>query len=294
MLSFFYHIAIDLYPDRSSHGVQGRDTGCPGSATPIPTNSTPLPDPFSIFSHTRSIEKPESSCLRSSDYRLKPYRGRNSKTGSPLEKSPHPHRQVDYRYGRIMTSGVTTKSMVAPTASKPVSSSGEDGISSTKGIRGTGSGLATKGRYEPLEDPEHEVGWGLVRLFREGEETPGLYDDLEHGKPSKHTRTSYTGEGKGRPSFMDEDCTTLCILAVPSYLTPSDFLGFVGEKTREKVSHFRMIRTEKSNRYMVLMKFRHGKDARLWRREWNGASFDDVQVWVVFLSFRGHADIPTA
>lgn len=139
-------------------------------------------------------------------------------------------------------------------------------------------GLATKGRFEPTSSEEEELGWGVVRLYRDGEETPGLYDDPLHGKGLKISKAQQRKDDEDVPAFKDEDCTTLCILAVPSYLTPSDFLGFVGEQTREEVSHFRMIRTEKSNRYMVLMKFRSGKKAREWRKEWNGKAFDSMEV----------------
>ena len=141
------------------------------------------------------------------------------------------------------------------------------------------SGLATKGSYEPTDLEEDELGWGVVRLYRDAEETPGLYDDVASSKSSKHGRGSSKLSGSNEKlSFKDEDCTTLCILAVPSYLTPSDFLGFVGEKTREEVSHFRMIRTERGNRYMVLMKFQSGKKAREWRKEWNGKVFNSMEV----------------
>lgn len=70
----------------------------------------------------------------------------------------------------------------------------------------------------------------------------------------------------------------MCIPAVPSYLTPSDFLGFVGEKTREEVSHFRMVMTGRMNRYLVLMKFRDNAVARKWRAEWDGKVFNDMEV----------------
>lgn len=127
----------------------------------------------------------------------------------------------------------------------------------------------TRGRWEPVSDTEDQrLGWGVVRLYRDAEETAGLYQ----------VPTSNRKGPKSPSEIKDEDCTVLCILAVPSYLTPSDFLGFVGEKTRVAVSHFRMIRTERSNRYMVLMKFRHGKTAREWRSAWNGRSFDGMEV----------------
>ncbi|KAI4143500.1 MAG: hypothetical protein LQ340_006979, partial [Diploschistes diacapsis] len=150
-----------------------------------------------------------------------------------------------------------------------------------KRISAPSGGLATKGRFEPLDNGEESLGWGVVRLYRDADATPGLYDDTASPKTHKHGRGEHSVQDETRngssPGFRDEDCTMLCILAVPSYMTPSDFLGFVGEKTREEVSHFRMIRTERSNRYMVLMKFRSGKKAREWRRDWDGKVFDDME-----------------
>jgi BRCA1-associated protein len=123
-------------------------------------------------------------------------------------------------------------------------------------------GLATKGKFIPSDLKDTEVGWGVVHLYRDGQETPGLYDEVD-------------GASK---DFNEGDCTTLCILAVPSYMTPSDFLGFVGEQTREDVSHFRLIRTSRANKYMVLMKFREAKKAREWRKESDGKAFNSMEV----------------
>lgn len=178
----------------------------------------------------------------------------------------------DWRYGSI---GVQNFNM-APT---PLDK-GRGDISGhiTNGISVGPGGLATKGKYEPLDPRQEELGWGVVRLYRDSEETPGLYDEPAGHTVSKHGRHTLKKVQEAEVSFRDEDCTTLCILAVPSYLTPSDLLGFVGEKTRDEVSHFRMIRTERGNRYMVLMKFRNGKKAREWRRVWNGKPFDGMEV----------------
>lgn len=126
-------------------------------------------------------------------------------------------------------------------------------------------GLATKGKFIPSDLKDTEVGWGVVHLYRDGQETPGLYDEVD----------------AANKDFNEENCTTLCILAVPSYMTPSDFLGFVGERTREDVSHFRLIKTSRANKYMVLMKFRDAKQAREWRKEWNGKAFNSMEVGLV-------------
>lgn len=194
-------------------------------------------------------------------------------------------------------------------------SSGNDNENSiiTTGI-GTDilGGLYTRGRYIPLDQQLSDSVWGIVHLYRDAKETPGLTIEeypsyLKGSSAARHSRDELGGATSsadgtrrmraevrgsksvtsatltGASSLPDEDCTTLCILAVPSYLSPSDFLGFVGEGTRDDVSHFRMIRTARANRYMVLMKFRSGKNARDWQREWNGKVFNSMEVSLTHL-----------
>lgn len=172
-------------------------------------------------------------------------------------------------------------------------------------------GLRTKGRYTPLDQKVNGSACGVVHLFRDAQDTPYLTsndDDYPtHLKGSAAAAPRHAAEqasqssgamsmkhSRGRGSVdsaaypfpvtvssdqgIEENCTTLCILAVPSYLSPSDFLGFVGEKTLDDVSHFRMIRTPRANRYMVLMKFRGGRKAMEWQREWNGKVFNSMEV----------------
>ncbi|KAI9838300.1 MAG: hypothetical protein M1819_005568 [Sarea resinae] len=165
--------------------------------------------------------------------------------------------------------------MVSETqAEKRAKAKSTDRISS--GIGAGPGGLATKGRYVPLNPKNTEVGWGVVHLYRDAEETPSLHDDDSANRKGSTQAKGGDGVGEGK-SFDEKDCTTLCILAVPSYLTPSDFLGFVGEKTRDEVTHFRMIRTGATNRYMVLMKFRSAKKAKEWRKEYNGKVFNSME-----------------
>ena len=179
----------------------------------------------------------------------------------------------DWRYDKILIQNVNMveRDERNRTGNEPNSTSGA--------IQAGSGGYTVKGKFEPTVSLESELGWGIVRLYRDAEETPGLYDNVKPSNASKRgPKSSSLGRSISEPAFADVDCTTLCILAVPSYLTPSDFLGFVGEKTREEVSHFRMIRTERGNRYMVLMKFRNGRKAREWRKEWNGKVFDSMEV----------------
>ncbi|KAB8200336.1 BRCA1-associated protein 2-domain-containing protein [Aspergillus parasiticus] len=153
-------------------------------------------------------------------------------------------------------------------------------------------GLRTRGKYIPLDQQTSDSVWGIVHLYRDAQETPYLVEEdyPSYLKGSAAARQPYDELGGGsnprqdvhveeQPPFLypDDDCTTLCILAVPSYMSPSDFLGFVGEASMDDVSHFRMIRTARANRYMVLLKFRSGKKAKEWQKEWNGKVFNSME-----------------
>jgi len=134
-----------------------------------------------------------------------------------------------------------------------------------------GPGQATKARYLPLDTKNTEIGWGIVHLYREGNEAP-------EAPTSKSPATSSNEASSSRASenTEGEEGTILCIPSVPIYLSPEDFLGFVGEKWMGDVSHYRMVMTSRMNRYMVLMKFRDNKQARDWRKEFDGKVFNSM------------------
>ena len=137
---------------------------------------------------------------------------------------------------------------------------------------GGGAGLHTKALYLPGEPKTTEVGWGVVHLYRDSEESSVLEND---GVASG--RKSLDKGRDGGAGFDTEDCTTVCILAVPSWMMPSDLLGFVGDQAREDVSHFRLIRTGRANKYMALMKFRSPKRAKEWQKTYNGRLFSAAE-----------------
>ena len=255
MPSFFFHIALDL--------------DVPAGGSPIQPTSRRQEQRDSERSAAKAIVL-ETNVAGGQPVVPSSGSGRESQEQGALHSVSR-----DWRYDKISVQDITMTSVANP-------SEQEISLEASRKIRNSISagpgGLATKGRYEPCDPDQQELGWGVVRLYRDSEETSGLYDGPtapKHSKPGKSLSRKETNE---QPTFQDEDCTILCILAVPSYLTPSDFLGFVGEKTRDAVSHFRMIRTERGNRYMVLMKFRNGKIARQWRKEWNGKAFDGMEV----------------
>ncbi|KAK3333399.1 hypothetical protein B0T19DRAFT_368796, partial [Cercophora scortea] len=160
-----------------------------------------------------------------------------------------------------------------------------------------GMGQATKARYVPLETKNTEAGWGIVHLYREGNENGALaLMAMQHGEGvgegEEGEGDGDGGEGSGAAGARaaevpggQDDGTILCIPAVPGYLSPSDFLGFVGEKWRADVSHYRMVMTSRLNRYMVLMKFRDNKRAREWRKEFDGKAFNSMESEICHVTF---------
>lgn len=280
MPAYFFHLAFELHASRSSP----EPTYTPPPTTDIFTSelpahsrpwSAPAPHPKGYSSAIKSIasssEAPTLPNPRRYSHRTRPSFSEHHHSPVPLVKPPT-------RAVRTSAKGLAHKDWRFDAISilsidmKPADNADEATHARSKSLMhpaaGAG-GLATKGKFIPSSPKDTEVGWGIVHLYRDGQETPGLYDD---------------GVAAG---FSEEDCTTLCILAVPSYMTPSDLLGFVGEQTREHVSHFRLIRTARANKYMVLMKFREAKKAREWRKEWNGKAFNSMEVCLV-VSYKGN------
>ena len=282
MPSFFFHVSVDIKnppsgPDRSlpSHLDSFRPFGSKLKASP------PKLKAGSIQHSIDPPRKPENLKVEEAAEKTRSTKQNHSQSLT----NPPPPCVDDWRWGNVSVQRIDMASNTT-TNTQPRAPSSKGGVHINNGIAaGTANGFTTKGRFEPSTVPqEEELGWGIIRLYRDAEETPGLDDDISTtAKATKHGRatagrTEKLEKAKNDQLFSDEDCTTLCILAVPSYLTPSDFLGFVGEKTRESVSHFRMIRTDRVNRYMVLMKFRSGRSAREWRKDWNGKPFNDMEV----------------
>ncbi|KAF9165861.1 hypothetical protein DFQ26_009231 [Actinomortierella ambigua] len=69
--------------------------------------------------------------------------------------------------------------------------------------------------------------------------------------------------------YPDRD-TSVCVLAVPTYMSPGDFLNFVGP-VRQDASHFRIIR------FMVLIKFRSPDSTAAFYKRYNGRPFSSLE-----------------
>ncbi|KAK8084957.1 glycerol-3-phosphate acyltransferase, partial [Apiospora hydei] len=183
----------------------------------------------------------------------------------------------DWRFSQItihtLKVSTPTESDISAMAAQSSSTSSAAAAAAAVGPSMGSAGKATKARFMPLKTKDTNIGWGIVHLYRELEETPEL------------SALAGAEEVEDPERFEGVDCTTLCIPAVPSYLSPSDFLGFIGEKWRDQVSHYRMVMTGRLNRYLVLLKFRDSKRAYMFKREFDGKVFNDIEPETCTIAF---------
>jgi len=82
---------------------------------------------------------------------------------------------------------------------------------------------------------------------------------------------------KGAANLASEACDTVCVLAVPAYMSTADFLQHVGSH-QSNIVHMRMIRNSVSKRFMVLIKFHSPAETALFHKEFNRQPFSSMAV----------------
>lgn len=307
MSSYLYHVSFELtsHPDPSEQ--QDTAVFVPQPTTDLfqhglPAHSvSPLGEDTALGktrtrAGTRSGDGTEPlhrvRSLKHSDHTARSAAGSRGETG--LSKSTAKIKgakdeqvwpaEQDWRYDLVTIQSIDM-------VESPQDVRGQSRVQTSNVTAATTGHLATRGHFVPSDPKNTDVGWGVVHLYRDAYQTPGIYDE--------ESSASYTGKDV-ISAFQEDSCTTLCIVAVPSYMTPSDLLGFVGEQARDDVSHFRLIRTGRANKYMVLMKFRDAKAAKAFRNEYNGRPFNSMDseychvVFVASITFQTEAsDAPT-
>ncbi|KAK7417397.1 hypothetical protein QQZ08_011649 [Neonectria magnoliae] len=310
MPSYFYHLKFELYPTPNpvadgtsttadtniwlppsgatifdefpSHPPRNRRPPHPAPTAPLTFQQNYLPS-TSTTAQSSSTSKPSViDCGSASREPSQEARRRieivperrwleriNSFPPPPSSAAIRPQTAVqDWRFGRV-----SIETLDLRTGDPMASETNRTGPSAAPSLGPTfgGSGTATKAKYLPLETKNTEVGWGVVHFYREAEETPGLTLVAQHEEVAEESN--------------DDDCSTLCIPAVPAYMSPGDLLGFLGGNWREDISHCRMVMTSKMNRYLVLLKFRDGKRAKAWRREFEGKVFNTMEPQICHVVF---------
>ncbi|KAK5994990.1 RING fingerETP1-like protein [Cladobotryum mycophilum] len=300
MTSYFFHVKFELYPSPSPASQNDVSTATDSTQFWLPSSGATIFDDFpshptsrrpqaggasqprnheqtphsSATAGRRSTPSDASSSVIDCGAPRAPYKESGRKTEIISERQwlertnsyPPPSAAAalrpqtavrDWRFGQVSIRTVdppTHDINMAGEASKA-----GPAAAPTLGPTFSGAGTATKAEYIPKNT---ELGWGIVHFYREGEETAGLI--------------TVPGEGDG-DAASSADCATLCIPAVPAYMSSGDFLGYMGERWHNDISHCRMVMTSRMNRYLVLLKFRDGKRAKEFRHEYDGKLFNPVE-----------------
>ncbi|RPA72378.1 zf-UBP-domain-containing protein [Ascobolus immersus RN42] len=267
MPSYFFHLLFELY-HASTPSLQDLPL------SPTTTNEITASHGDLVLNSTDDLWRPvkprkDSTLAKEKQKETEKPKRRDSVRTAETE------RYLDARFGRLtlksvdMVSANTSQqqarkgSVSVTTTNKDVPVAGPASTTTTGGVGMSVGGFgvgAPRAKFIPVENNETDIGFGIVHLYRDNEPSAVL-----------------EGMAKETKEEEEEALKTVAILAVPSYMAPSDLLGFVGERTVEAVSHFRMIRTAKANRYMVLMKFREKDEARWFVDNFNGSVFNSME-----------------
>ncbi|KAJ3321155.1 hypothetical protein HDU93_003427, partial [Gonapodya sp. JEL0774] len=118
---------------------------------------------------------------------------------------------------------------------------------------------------------------GVIHLYREAHELDSLRIKATPQQRSVSDEDNNLAANQG-PSDSDSpgDSQILAILAVPPYMTTSDFLSFITPSHLRHIAHLRFLRDSLPNRYMVLLKFQSQPHAETFRTEFIGRKFSSL------------------
>jgi len=112
------------------------------------------------------------------------------------------------------------------------------------------------GKFVPFRSGKTNLSYGILHLYRDPNEIPSSDEDhtinninnpnndnLKSSEQQENNswKTVRNEKHDNLPGLVGNNETILAVLAVPSYMTASDFLGFVAP-VRKYVSHLRFIR----------------------------------------------------
>ncbi|KAI1793583.1 zf-UBP-domain-containing protein [Ganoderma leucocontextum] len=136
--------------------------------------------------------------------------------------------------------------------------------------------------FAPHNTPRYKSGstnlpQGVVHIFREySKPDDNASKGGSYAGMVSQTPTQPSGSGATSQTSVESDDVTLAVLAVPSWMTPSDFITFVAPAA-DGIAHLRMIRDSAPNRSIVVMKFRESSDAVEFIEEYNGKQFNSME-----------------
>ncbi|KAJ2511250.1 hypothetical protein H4217_007477 [Coemansia sp. RSA 1939] len=182
------------------------------------------------------------------------------------QQHQHQHQQlttllksVDYRFGQLQIEWWDSSRPTEPsttTHSQSLPAPMDDNAGGTRQQRGPAVGV-----FDQSPDCTATVPLGVLRLYRCGK----VHDTQRDGARG----TSSAGEGT-------DGSAVLAVLAVPGYMTPTDFLSFTGS-FGTTIEHVRAIRDDSPNHYMMVLRFRDRASATDFYAYFNGKTFSPLE-----------------
>ncbi|TFK74931.1 BRCA1-associated protein [Pluteus cervinus] len=115
---------------------------------------------------------------------------------------------------------------------------------------------------QPRKSGSTNLPEGVIHIYRDPQDRPSTCPETALANVSETPDTA--------------DSVILAILAVPSWMTPSDFLTFVAPAA-EGISHLRIIRDSAPNRSIAVIKFRNPAEASEFAEAYNGKPFNSME-----------------
>ena len=132
------------------------------------------------------------------------------------------------------------------------------------------SGTTPMAEFYEFSSGTTDLPEGIIHIFREAPKA--RVDEVDGNSPSTSKVVS-----SARDIMTLEDQTIVAVLAVPSWMSSSDFLAFVAPAA-EGMAHLRLIRDSSPNRTMAVIQFRDSSSATEFIEEFNGQQFNTIEV----------------
>jgi len=249
-----YHLKLDLYSESATH------TAPSSSPPPQQTDSSttaPLASRFQTLLKPFPQPRHQALDIRSSSLKSSPSSTANkvktdsTQTQRTIEHQGHTSQAreyTDYRLGPIHISSLDEPtSFSTSTSQTSKDKAGAQKHKSNKAKKMAANTAALPDRSTGFQDAE--LAQGILRLYKDTNEitTGDLHiqsaaEEAKEGSITASTETTgHAPDREGSQTIHPDQGTAVCVLAVPSYMSPGDFLNFVGP-VRANVSHFRIIR----------------------------------------------------
>ncbi|CAG8579592.1 BRCA1-associated protein 2-domain-containing protein [Gigaspora rosea] len=203
---------------------------------------------------------------------------------------PNLDKTHDFRFGKIEIEWFDNSEII------DIENMGENMSENQKIKSSSDKAVIPAGEFVPLKSGKTNLSYGVLHLYRDPSEICSSKNDQGFIRVEKNNKNksdkqinsesiqNSSDKQEDFPNIQNNEETILAVLAVPSFMSASDFLAFVAPVQRF-VSHFRFIRDSAPNKFMVLMKFRHARAAWDFYRQFNGRPFSSMEPEICHVAY---------